>query len=381
MNISWLEEFKSYYNYKCIEYIINRELKEDKNFVNRIDNLINNQNPAIYYEDFKLVNKFNNIIINPKKKKKFGEKEEDFMPAKIEYDITKINKNIISSKLDMLEFFKYFPRCVLINEKMRNILYVEYKYLKFSQFQKGDITMVGDKVFIKLSNRIIEVCSFSYKNLIITPLYILYYFDISFVPFWENALYKKDFKKDYLMKRIDLDNKHIQCMLDPFNKEYIGYCINLKIPYENEPIKEFDEEKSEIADIKNDELLKNIDYISKFSMEGFYKNKFEENNKKNDDDDESQNKFLLRMKLLREKKEKELKDIKQQYIETFNMYENTEKSESDENEVANVNGEIIGFVQGDDLTKNGEGYLKSSKDSDYISSISEMNNNIKNNNK
>ena len=114
-------------------------VKEDKNFVNRIDNLINNQNPAIYYEDFKLVNKFNNIIINPKKKKKFGEKEEDFMPAKIEYDITKINKNIISSKLDMLEFFKYFPRCVLINEKMRNILYVEYKYLKFSQFQKGDI--------------------------------------------------------------------------------------------------------------------------------------------------------------------------------------------------------------------------------------------------
>ena len=105
---------------------------------------------------------------------------------------------------------------------MRNILYVEYKYLKFSQFQKGDITLVGDKVFIKLSNRIIEVCSFSYKNLIITPLYILYYFDISFVPFWENVLYKKDFKKDYLLKRIDLDNKHIQCMLDPYNKEYIG---------------------------------------------------------------------------------------------------------------------------------------------------------------
>ena len=375
MNISWLEEFKSYYNYKCIEYIINRELKEDKNFVNRIDNLINNQNPAIYYEDFKLVNKFNNIIINPKKKKKFGEKEENFMPAKIEYDITKINKNIISTKLDMLEFFKYFPRCVLINEKMRNILYVEYKYLKFSQFQKGDITMVGDKVFIKLSNRIIEVCSFSYKNLIITPLYILYYFDISFVPFWENVLYKKDFKKDYLMKRIDLDNKHIQCMLDPFNKEYIGYCINLKIPYENEPIKEFDEEKSEIADIKNDELLKNIDYISKFSMEGFYKNKFEENNKKNDDDDESQNKFLLRMKLLREKKEKDLINIKQQYFETFNLNEKTEKSESDENGDVNVNGEIIGFVQGDDLTKNGEGYLKSSNDSDYISNINEMKNN------
>ena len=381
MNIDWLEEFKSYYNYKCIEYIINRELKLDKNFVSRINNLINNQSPAKYYEDFKLINKFNNIIINPKKKKKFGEKESDFMPGKIEYDITKINKNITSSKLDMLEFFKYFPRCVLINEKMRNILYVEYKYLKFSQFQKGDITLVGDKVFIKLSNRIIEVCSFSYKNLIITPLYILYYFDISFVPFWENVLYKKDFKKDYLMKRIDLDNRHIQCMLDPFNKEYIGYCINLKIPYGNEPINEYDEERSVINDINNEELLKNIDYINKFNMEGFYKNKFEESNKKNNEDDDSTNKFLLRMKLLREKKEKELKDIKQQYIETFNMYENTEKSESDENEVANVNGEIIGFVQGDDLTKNGEGYLKSSKDSDYISSINEMNNNIKNNNK
>ena len=381
MNIDWLEEFKSYYNYKCIEYIINRELKLDKNFVSRINNLINNQSPAKYYEDFKLINKFNNIIINPKKKKKFGEKESDFMPGKIEYDITKINKNITSSKLDMLEFFKYFPRCVLINEKMRNILYVEYKYLKFSQFQKGDIALVGDKAFIKLSNRIIEVCSFSYKNLIITPLYILYYFDISFVPFWENVLYKKDFKKDYLMKRIDLDNRHIQCMLDPFNKEYIGYCINLKIPYGNEPINEYDEERSVINDINNEELLKNIDYINKFNMEGFYKNKFEESNKKNNEDDDSTNKFLLRMKLLREKKEKELKDIKQQYIETFNMYENTEKSESDENEVANVNGEIIGFVQGDDLTKNGEGYLKSSKDSDYISSISEMNNNIKNNNK
>ena len=160
-----------------------------------------------------------------------------------------------------------------------------------------------------------------------------------------------------------------------------SYCINLKIPYGNEPINEYDEERSVINDINNEELLKNIDYIDKFNMEGFYKNKFEESNKKNNEDDDSTNKFLLRMKLLREKKEKELKDIKQQYIETFNMYENTEKSESDENEVANVNGEIIGFVQGDDLTKNGEGYLKSSKDSDYISSINEMNNNIKNNNK
>ena len=89
----------------------------------------------------------------------------------------------------------------------------------------------------------------------------------------------------------------------------------------------------------------------------------------------SQNKFLLRMKLLREKKEKDLINIKQQYFETFNLNEKTEKSESDENGDVNVNGEIIGFVQGDDLTKNGEGYLKSSNDSDYISSINEMKNN------
>ena len=377
MNIPWLNEFKSYYNYKCIEYIINKELKQDKNFVNKIDNLIKNQNPAKYYEDYKLLNKFNNIIINPKKKKKnFDENEEDFMPMKIEYDVTRINKNITSTKLDMLEFFKYFPRCVLINEKMRNILYVEYKYLKFSQFQKGDITMVKNLIFIKLSNRIIEVCSFSHKNLMITPLYILYYFDISFVPFWENVLYQKDFKKDYLLKRIDLDNKHIQCMLDPYNKEYIGYCINLNIPYGGEPINDFDEEKSVIADIKNDELLNNIDIISKFNMDGYYKNKFEENNKKNSEDD-SYNNFLLRMKLLREKKAKELMEVKQQYIETFNLFGKTKKSETDKSGAVNINGEIIGFVQGDDLTKNGEGYLKSSKDSDYISSINEMENNKK----
>ena len=373
MNIDWLDEFKLYYNYKCIEYIIYKELKEDKNFVNRIDNLINNQNPAIYYEDYKLVNKFNNIIINPKKrKKKFGENEEDFMPMKIDYDVKKINKNIISKKLDKLKFFKYFPRCVLINEKMRNVLYVEYKYLKFSQFQKGDITMVDNKVFIKLSNRIIEVCSFSHKNLIITPLYILYYFDISFVPFWENVLYKKDFKKDYLLKRIDLDNKHIQCMLDPYNKEYIGYCINLNIPYDEKPIKDFGEEKSVVSEKTDDELLNNIDIISKFNMDGYYKNKFEESNKKNKDDD-SYNKFLLRMKLLREQKAKELMEVKQQYIDTLNSF-GLSKSESDKSGAVNINGEIIGFVQGDDLTKNGEGYLKHLEESDDISSINEMEN-------
>ena len=371
MNINWLDEFKTYYSYKCIEYIIHRELKEDKNFVNRINNLIDNQNPAIYYEDYKLINKFNNIIINPKKRKKFSEKEEAFMPMKVEYDATRINKNITSNKLDMIEFFKYFPKCVLINEKMRNILYLEYKYLKFSQFQKGDITLIDKKIFIKLSNKIIEVCSFSHKNLIITPLYILYYFDISYVPFWENVLYKKDFRDDYLLKRIDKDDKHIQCMLDPYNKEYIGYCINLNIPYEGEAIKDNDQDEYSVNALRDEELIKNVDIIGNFNMEGYYKNKFEENYKKNKDDD-SYNNFLLKMKLLREKKAKELMELKEQYIKTFNMFENKEKSDSDKSAAVNINGEIIGFVQGDDLTKNGEGYVKSSVGSDYISSIEEM---------
>ena len=373
MSISWLDEFKTYYNYKCIEYIIHKELKEDKNFVNRIDNLINNQNPAIYYEDYKLINKFNNIVINPKKRKKFSEKEEAFMPMKVEYDATRINTKISSNKLDLIEFFKYYPKCVLINEKMRNILYIEYKYLKFSQFQKGDITMIDQKIFIKLSNRIIEVCSFSQKNLIITPLYILYYFDISYVPFWENVLYKKDFREDYLLKRIDKDDKHIKCMLDPLNKEYIGYCINLNIPYEGEPLKENDEDNFSGNALKDEELLKNIDIIKSYNLDGYYKNKFEESHKKNKDDD-SYNDFLLRMKLLREKKAKELMELKEQYINTFNMFGNTEKSESEKSAAVNINGEIIGFVQGDDLTKNGEGFVKSSVESDYISSINEMQN-------
>ena len=373
MSISWLDEFKTYYNYKCIEYIIRKELKEDKNFVNRIDNLINNQNPAIYYEDYKLINKFNNIVINPKKRKKFSEKEEAFMPMKVEYDATRINTKISSNKLDLIEFFKYYPKCVLINEKMRNILYIEYKYLKFSQFQKGDITMIDQKIFIKLSNRIIEVCSFSQKNLIITPLYILYYFDISYVPFWENVLYKKDFREDYLLKRIDKDDKHIKCMLDPLNKEYIGYCINLNIPYEGEPLKENDEDNFSGNALRDEELLKNIDIIKSYNLDGYYKNKFEESHKKNKDDD-SYNDFLLRMKLLREKKAKELMELKEQYINTFNMFGNTEKSESEKSAAVNINGEIIGFVQGDDLTKNGEGFVKSSVESDYISSINEMQN-------
>ena len=373
MSISWLDEFKTYYNYKCIEYIIHKELKEDKNFLNRIDNLINNQNPAIYYEDYKLINKFNNIVINPKKRKKFSEKEEAFMPMKVEYDATRINTKISSNKLDLIDFFKYYPKCVLINEKMRNILYIEYKYLKFSQFQKGDITMIDQKIFIKLSNRIIEVCSFSQKNLIITPLYILYYFDINYVPFWENVLYKKDFLEDYLLKRIDKDDKHIKCMLDPLNKEYIGYCINLNIPYEGEPLKENDEDNFSGNALKDEELLKNIDIIKSYNLDGYYKNKFEESHKKNKDDD-SYNDFLLRMKLLKEKKAKELMELKEQYINTFNMFGNTEKSESEKSAAVNINGEIIGFVQGDDLTKNGEGFVKSSVVSDYISSINEMQN-------
>ena len=276
----------------------------------KIDNLINNPNPSKYYEDYKLINKFNNIIINPKKKKKeVVDKENEFMPMKIEYDVTKVNKNILSSKLDILDFFKYYPRCVLINEKLRNILYLEYKYLKFSHFQKGDITMVNDKIYIKLSNRIIEVCSYQRKNLIITPLYILYYFDISFVPFWQNVLYKKDFKKDYLLKRVEKDNKHIQFLLDPYNKEYIGYVINLNIPYEGEQINEFDPEKSVIEDIKNEELMNNIDAIGKFNMDGYYKNKFEESQKKNKNKDDDMNECLLKMKLLRKSREKEFLNI------------------------------------------------------------------------
>ena len=295
------------------------------------------------------------------------------MPMKVEYDTTRINKKISSNKLDLIEFFKYYPKCVLINEKMRNILYIEYKYLKFSQFQKGDITMIDQKIFIKLSNRIIEVCSFSQKNLIITPLYILYYFDISYVPFWENVLYKKDFREDYLLKRIDKDDKHIKCMLDPLNKEYIGYCINLNIPYEGEPLKENDEDNFSGNALRDEELLKNIDIIKSYNLDGYYKNKFEESHKKNKDDD-SYNDFLLRMKLLKEKKAKELMELKEQYINTFNMFGNTEKSESEKSAAVNINGEIIGFVQGDDLTKNGEGFVKSSVESDYISSINEMQN-------
>ena len=376
MNINWLDELKTYYNYKCIEFIINRELKKDKNFFMKIDNLINNPNPSKYYEDYKLINKFNNIIINPKKKKKeVVDKENEFMPMKIEYDVTKVNKNILSSKLDILDFFKYYPRCVLINEKLRNILYLEYKYLKFSHFQKGDITMVNDKIYIKLSNRIIEVCSYQRKNLIITPLYILYYFDISFVPFWQNVLYKKDFKKDYLLKRVEKDNKHIQCLLDPYNKEYIGYVINLNIPYEGEQINEFDPEKSVIEDIKNEELMNNIDAIGKFNMDGYYKNKFEESQKKNKNKDDDMNEFLLKMKLLRKSREKDFLNIKKQYINTLDKFRKTQNS--DESAPVNINGEIIGFVQGDDLTKNGEGFLKSSVESDYISSINEMQNNNK----
>ena len=371
LNINWLNELKTFYNYKCIEFIIKKELKENKNFLNKINDLLNASNPTKLYEDYKLINKFNNIIINPKKiKKKYVDKEELFSPKKVEYDIININKNIVSSQLDYLEYFTYYPKCVLINERMRNILYLEYKYLKFSQFQKGDITLVNDKIYIKLTNKIIEVCSFERKNLIITPLYILYYFDISNVPFWENVLYdKKDFKKDYLLKRIHKDNKHIQCMLDPYNKEYIGYSINLNIPYSGEPIKENNFINENISDVGNipteEELLNAVEAIKRFNLEGYYNNKFEESKKKNKEDD-SENKFMLKMKLLRRKKEEEILNKKKQYIETLNKFSETKKTE--ESGCMNVNGAIIGFAQGDDLSKNGEEYM-GTIGSDFTSSF------------
>ena len=370
MNINWLNELKIFYNYKCIEFIIKKELKENKNFLNKINDLLNITNPSKLYEDYKLINKFNNIIINPKKiKKSFVDQEEElFAPKKIEYDTININKNIASSNLDFLEYFTYYPKCVLINERMRNILYLEYKYLKFSQFQKGDITLVNDKIFIKLTSKIIEVCSFERKNLKITPLYILYYFDISNVPFWENVLYdKKDFKKEYLLKRIHKDNKHIRCMLDPFNKEYIGYSINLNIPYAGEPIKEYNFINENISNIDNlpteNELQNSVETIGKYNMNGYYNNKFEENHKKNKEDD-SENQFMLKMKLLRKKKQEEIINKKKKYIETLNKFSETK---TDESGFVNVNGEIIGYIQGDDLTKNGEGFLGSTG-SDFMSS-------------
>ena len=375
MNINWLNELKSFYNYKCIEFIIKKELKDNKNFLIRISDLLNTTNPSKLHEDFKLINKFNNIIINPNKiKKKFVDKEELLSPKKVEYDIININKNIASSQLDFLEYFTYYPKCVLINEKMRNILYLEYKYLKFSQFQKGDITLVNDKIYIKLTNKIIEVCTFQKKNLIINPIYILYFFDISNVPFWENVLCgKKDFLNDYLLKRIHEDNKHIQCMLDPYNKEYIGYSINLAIPFDGKPIKKYNfinENISENGIIPTeDELLNEVNLISKFNMKNYYKNKFEDNEKKNGPDD-SENKFMLKMKLMREKKEEEILKKKKKYIETVNRFLNTKKS--DESGFVNVNGEIIGFVQGDNLTKNGEGFERNTE-SDFLSDIDDNN--------
>ena len=381
MNIDWINELKSFYNYKCIEFIIKRELKENKNFINRINDLLNTSNPSKLYEDYKLINKFNNIIINPKKiKKKFVNKEELFSPKKIEYDIININKNITSQKLDYLDYFTYYPKCVLINERMRNILYLEYKYLKFSQFQKGDITLVNDKIYIKLTNKITEVCSFERKNLLITPIYILYYFDISNVPFWENVLSgKKDFLNDYLLKRIHEDNKHIQCMLDPYNKEYIGYSINLTIPYDGKPINESNYINENILNYDNlpteEELLNEVNLISKFNMENYYSNKFEENEKRNEPDN-SNNKFMLKMKLIRKKKEEEIRNKKKIYIETLNKFLNTKKS--DESGFVNVNGEIIGFIQGDDLTRNGEGF-KRSTGSDFLSDTENNKNNNKNN--
>ena len=373
MNISWLNELKVYYNYKCIEFIIKKELKENKNFLNKINELLSVMNPSKLFEDYKLIDKFNNIIINPKRiKKKYVDKEELFAPKKIKYDVVKINKNIVSSNLDHLSHFSYYPKCMLINERMRNLLYLEYKYLKFSQFQKGDITLVDDKIYIKLTNKIIEVCSYETQNLIITPLYILYYFDISNVPFWENVLYfKKDFKKDYLLKRIHKDNKHIQCLFDPYNKECIGYSINLNIKYGGEPIKEYDPLDDLLNNNENipdeEELQNAVDIISKYKMDGFYENNFKENEKKLEDDKE--NKFIKKMKIMRQKKQEEIMNKKKKYIETMNKFYKTNKTDNSDNSFVNVNGEIIGFVQGDDLTKNGEGYVKDSTTSDFMSNI------------
>ena len=156
-------------------------------------------------------------------------------------------------------------------------------------------------------------------------------------------------------------------MLDPFNKEYIGYAINLNIPYKGEKIKEYafiNENISNYEKIPNEEELKNnIDIISKFNLEGFYKNKFEENEKKNKEDD-TVNQFMLKMKYIRKKKEEEIFNKKKKYIETLNKFNQTKKTNDS---IVNVNGEIIGFVQGDDLTKNGEGFIKSNSES-FISS-------------
>ena len=46
MNINWLNELKSFYNYKCIEFIIKKELKDNKNFLIRISDLLNTTNPS-----------------------------------------------------------------------------------------------------------------------------------------------------------------------------------------------------------------------------------------------------------------------------------------------------------------------------------------------
>ena len=113
-------------------------------------------------------------------------------------------------------------------------------------------------------------------------------------------------------------------------------------------------------------------------MKNYYKNKFEDNEKKNVPDD-SENKFMLKMKLMRGKKEEEILNKKKKYIETINRFLNTNKS--DESGFVNVNGEIIGFVQGDTLTKNGEGFERNTE-SDFLSDIDDNNSktNKKNNN-
>ena len=159
-------------------------------------------------------------------------------------------------------------------------------------------------------------------------------------------------------------------MFDPYNKEYIGYSINLNIPYGGEPIKEYEflDNMSNNRNLPDDEEIQNaVDKISKFNLDGYYDNKFKETKKNKEEDTE--NKFMQKMKIMRKQKEGEAKKKKKKYIETMNKFLKTNKTESEKtvNSFVNVNGEIIGFVQGDEVSKNGEGYVRDSISSEILS--------------
>ena len=392
MDIDWLLEYKKYYNYKCIEFIIKQELIEDKTFITKLNSIINTNVPYKLDEDFKLINKFNNIIINPEKtEKKFGEYKRSWggkgggndkiAPKKIKYDTIAVNKNIVSDKLDILEDFSYYPKCVLINERLRNILYLEYKDIKFYKFQKGEIAICGEFVFIRLTNKIVEVCSIEKINLLLTPLYILYYNDVSNVPFWQNVLYENtNFQEVYLLKRIHKDNKHIQFMLDPYNKEYIGYVINLNVKYGGEKIDDIFSSSDENYIVPDDaEIQQAVEIISKYNLDGLYKNEIMEEEKNSDD--EKDNEFLLRMANIRKKKEEELYNRKKKLIDNINKKKKEEPKKEEtpkkEKTVSSLefNGEVIGFVQGgeSEVEKNGDGYLKPIYGDDSLSNGASMN--------